>query len=188
MEATAFSTGANPFGSVDLNPSRDFFAPLASAQVAHAPPVAPVAATAPAVAALPIETRLAPPIPALAPPKSSAAHGFMAFCKRNNTVLTVIVLICGIVATCMTVYYAHKKAQTRKGPWHSEILAVPDPERRHDLKELEYLWQISRRKTVKDMLDRALKAELSPEPQAPPEIDEAALGDAEAEDPFFTAA
>ena len=184
MDTNSFGSGVGPFGNIDLTPSRDFFAPLASATAAQ------VAVPKAMPAAPRVDARPKPPLPSLAPDKSSNMHGFMAFCKRNNTTLTVIVLIFGIVFTCMTVYYAHKKAQGRKGPFHTEIMAVSDSERRHDLKELEYLWQIARRKTVKDMLDRALKTELAPEPPQetipPPPVE--AIGNADEEDPFFTAA
>ena len=50
-------------------------------------------------------------------------------------------------------FMRHKKAQTRKGPFHSEIMAVTDAERQHDLKELEYLADIAP-KDGQDMLDR----------------------------------
>lgn len=128
-------------------------------------------------------------------------HGVMAFCKRHNSLLTGIVLVLGIIGTCLTVYYAHKKAQTQKGPFHTDIMAIENEEQRHDLKELEYLWQIARRKTIKEMLNHELKKALSPQTDGsalPPDTapnestNTSGKGDndgvAESEDPYFTPA
>ena len=164
MDTSSFAGSKDPFGSVAMDPSRDFFQPL-SAQPT-------TSFSAPTIGA---------PPPSMPPP---APAGFATFCQRNMGIFAAAALVIALGIAGYMVYHARNKAAAMKGPYNADIMKVQDAERRDDLLELQYLWQISRRSSVKQMLGDTLNSAVAGEttPAAPP-----AQPAAEA-DPFFTAA
>ena len=172
MDSSSFAGSKDPFGGVALDPSRDFFQPLGVQNPTtsfSAPP------------------QLKPPV---APAPSDGAGGMASFCRRNVGVIAGVSLVVALCIAGYMVYHARIKAMLIKGPFEADIAKVSDAERRSDLHELHYLWRISRRSAVKQMLGDTLQSALGGPTEtvssAPPpqESQSAAAG----EDPFFTAA
>jgi hypothetical protein len=126
-----FSTSdANYFtgnGVGNLAAGRDFFQPFA-ANTIQTPQVGP------------------PVLP------TNNGGGLINFCKKNATVLSIFVLVLALAVAGFMVWQARKKASGTKGPFSADIEKIQDSERREDMKEWQYLWQLARRASVKQML------------------------------------
>ena len=170
MDSSSFAGTTDPFGNATLDPSGDFFRPLA-------PPTNAIPKLAPAAA-----------IAATAP---TATGGVSTFFKQNARSMTLFVLLLAIAVVGFIVYQARRKANNAKTPFCDDIAKVEDGEKRQDLKELEYMWQISRRATVRTMLGEMIKMTLESvvaQPPPPPLATPETTGGSQATDPFFTAA
>lgn len=83
------------------------------------------------------------------------------FSKKNLPMIAIVVLLLALIGAVFLIFQARSKAEKMGGPFSGDIAKVSDTEMREDLKEWHYLWQLSKRKSVKDVIHDILKSHLS---------------------------